>query len=70
MPMSRKAPWAVMLAVLFATSVLTGSITLAGTTGKLVGKVTNEKKEPLAGVNVRIESQRVGAVDALMSLVG
>ncbi len=59
--MLRKAPWAVML-VLLAASILTGSITLAGTTGKLVGKVTNEKKEPLAGVNVRIEAQRVGAV--------
>jgi outer membrane receptor protein involved in Fe transport len=35
---------------------------LAGTTGKLSGKVVNEKKEPLAGVNVRIEGQRLGAI--------
>jgi outer membrane receptor protein involved in Fe transport len=60
--MFQKTPWAVMMAMLFATSLLTGSISQAGTTGKLVGKVTNEKKEPLAGVNVRIEAQRVGAV--------
>ncbi|HET9327212.1 MAG TPA: TonB-dependent receptor [Candidatus Eisenbacteria bacterium] len=60
--MLHRAPRVVMLATLFATSVLTGSMTQAGTTGKLVGKVTNEKKEPLAGVNVRIEAQRVGAV--------
>jgi hypothetical protein len=34
----------------------------AGTTGKLTGKVTDEKKQPLAGVNVRIEGQRLGAI--------
>ena len=34
----------------------------AGTTGKLSGKVTNEKREPLPGVNVRIEGQRLGAI--------
>jgi outer membrane receptor protein involved in Fe transport len=33
----------------------------AGTTGKLSGRVINEKKEPLAGVNIRIEGQRLGA---------
>ena len=35
---------------------------IAGTTGKLSGKVINEKKEPLAGVNIRIEGQRLGAI--------
>ena len=35
---------------------------LAGTTGKLTGKITNEKKEPLPGVNIRIEGQRLGAI--------
>jgi outer membrane receptor protein involved in Fe transport len=34
----------------------------AGTTGKLSGRVTNEKKEPLTGANVRIEGQRLGAI--------
>ena len=34
----------------------------AGTTGKLTGVVTNEKKEPLPGVNVRIVGQRLGAL--------
>ncbi len=33
----------------------------AGTTGKLSGRIINEKKEPLAGVNIRIEGQRLGA---------
>ena len=34
----------------------------AGTTGKLSGVVTTEKKEPLPGVNVRIVGQRLGAI--------
>ncbi|HTQ45523.1 MAG TPA: TonB-dependent receptor, partial [Polyangiaceae bacterium] len=34
----------------------------AGTTGKITGHVQNEKKEPLPGVNVRIEGQRLGAI--------
>jgi len=34
----------------------------AGTTGKLSGVVTNDKKEPLPGVNVRIVGQRLGAL--------
>jgi len=34
----------------------------AGTTGKLAGRVLGEKKEPLPGVNVRIESLRLGTV--------
>ena len=47
-----------VLVALFAIS----SIALAGTTGKLTGKITNEKKEPLPGVNVTIEGQRLGAI--------
>lgn len=34
----------------------------AGTTGTLTGIVTNEKKEPLPGVNVRVVGQRLGAL--------
>ena len=60
--MLRKAPWAVVLAALVVASTIGAPCAIAGTTGKLSGKVTNEKGEPLAGVNVRIESQRVGAV--------
>ena len=37
-------------------------VALAGTTGKLTGVVRGEKKEPLAGVNVRIVGQRLGAI--------
>ena len=32
----------------------------AGTTGKLTGRVTDDKKQPLAGVNIRIEGLRLG----------
>src|SRR6185369_2812910 len=35
---------------------------LAGTTGKLTGHVTDDKKQPLAGVNVRVEGQRLGGI--------
>jgi len=37
-------------------------IAQSGTTGKLSGKVSNDKKEPLAGVNIRLEGQRLGAM--------
>ena len=35
---------------------------LAGTTGKLEGRVVDEKKQPLVGANVQIEGQRLGAI--------
>ncbi len=60
--MLRKAPWAVVVAAFIGAAVVAAPLALAGTTGKLVGKIRNEKKEPLAGVNVRIEGQRLGAV--------
>jgi outer membrane receptor protein involved in Fe transport len=47
-----------VMVALFAIS----SVALAGTTGKLTGKITNEKKEPLPGVNITIEGQRLGAI--------
>ena len=33
-----------------------------GTTGKLAGRIMDEKKQPLAGVNIRIEGQPLGAM--------
>jgi outer membrane receptor protein involved in Fe transport len=42
--------------------VLTVPVVIGGTTGKLTGKVINEKKEPLPGVNIRVEGQRLGAM--------
>src|SRR5262249_26014223 len=59
--MLRKAPWAVFftLAAMLLVGVPHG---FAGTTGKLSGRVVNDKKEPLAGVNIRVEGQRLGAV--------
>ncbi len=59
--MLRRFLWAIRLSVLAAVVVL-APIAVAGTTGKLSGRVLNEKKEPLAGVNVRIEGQRLGAI--------
>ena len=59
--MPRSLLWAIRLSVLAAVVALT-SLALAGTTGKLSGRVVNEKKEPLAGVNIRIDGQRLGAI--------
>lgn len=59
--MSRNAFRAVCLAALAVAMVLLAPPARAGTTGKLAGRVTNERKEPLAGVNVRIEGLRLGA---------
>ncbi len=42
--------------------VVLAPVALAGTTGKLSGRIVGDKKEPLAGVNVRIEGQRLGAI--------
>lgn len=60
--MRRSAVRYVSLVMGTALTVLMASSLWAGTTGKLSGKVVNEKKEPLIGVNVRIEGQRLGAV--------
>ena len=60
--MSRKAIRAPGLALLALAVALGASAAFAGTTGKIAGRVTNEKHEPLAGVNIRIEGQRLGGV--------
>lgn len=52
----------VMSLVVAAAVVVLPLIAFAGTTGTLSGVVTNEKKEPLPGVNVRIVGQRLGAM--------
>src|SRR5438105_5356726 len=54
-----RAAWLLLLGVAAALPI---PAAWAGTTGKLAGKVTNEKKEPLAGVNIRVEGQRLGAI--------
>ncbi len=46
---------------LAAAFVLGAPEARAGTTGKLAGRVVNEKKEPLMGANVRIDAMRMGA---------
>jgi len=60
--MLRRVHRASPLAILLIASLLVPLAALAGTTGKLTGRVTNEKKEPLAGVNIRIEGQHLGAL--------
>src|SRR5690242_17756272 len=60
--MSRNANRAGGLVLVALAAVLLAPSGWAGTTGKLTGRVLNEKKEPLAGVNIRIEGQRLGGV--------
>lgn len=60
--MLRTAPWARTLVAIALLGVCAPPWALAGTTGKLSGVVRNERKEPLAGVNVRVEGQRLGAI--------
>lgn len=59
--MPRSLLWAIRLAVVAAVVALV-PLAISGTTGKLSGRVVNEKKEPLPGVNVRLEGQRLGAI--------
>ena len=59
--MPRILLWAIRLTVASALLIL-ASLAMAGTTGKLSGRVLDEKKDPLASVNVRIEGQRLGAI--------
>ena len=59
--MSRSLPWAPRL-IAVAIALVLAVPALAGTTGKLTGRVVDEKKQPLAGVNVRIEGQRLGGI--------
>ena len=59
--MPRSLPWVRRLTAL-AVGLALALPAFAGTTGKLTGKVTDEKKQPLAGVNIRIEGQRLGAI--------
>ena len=50
--------WSIAAAIALAIALPA----LAGTTGKLTGRVTDDKKQPLAGVNVRVEGQRLGGI--------
>ena len=58
--MNRSSLWWRLTAV--AVGLALALPALAGTTGKLTGRVTDDKKQPLAGVNIRIEGQRLGAI--------
>src|SRR5262245_276967 len=59
--MPRSLPWVRRLTAV-AVGLALALPTFAGTTGKLTGRVMDEKKQPLAGVNVRLEGQRLGAI--------
>ncbi len=59
--MPRSLPWVRRLTAL-AVGLALALPAFAGTTGKLTGRVTDEKKQPLAGVNIRIDGQRLGAI--------
>src|SRR5215471_20243937 len=60
--MLSRAPRALAFAILLGALFLGALNAMAGTTGKLHGTITNDKKEPLVGVNVRVEGQRLGAM--------
>lgn len=57
-----RAPRAVGFVILLGALFLGALNVMAGTTGKLHGTVTSDKKEPLVGVNVRIEGLRLGVM--------
>src|SRR6266545_8118057 len=59
--MSRSPRWS-RFVVAAALALAVASPALAGTTGKLTGRVVDEKKQPLPGVNVRVEGQRLGGI--------
>ena len=59
--MPRSSRWG-RLAVAAAIALAIALPALAGTTGKLSGRVVDDKKQPLAGVNVRVEGQRLGGI--------
>jgi outer membrane receptor protein involved in Fe transport len=59
--MPRSLPWVRRLTAI-AVGLALAVAAQAGTTGKLTGRVVDEKKQPLAGVNIRIEGQRLGAI--------
>ena len=60
--MHRNVHRAIPLVFAAAAGLLLASSVLAGTTGKLTGVVRSDKKEPLAGVNIRVIGQRLGAI--------
>ena len=59
--MPRTLQWTLRSLVMAGVLAL-ASLALAGTTGKLSGRVLDDQKKPLPGVNVRIEGQRLGAI--------
>lgn len=59
--MLRSHQWVRRLAAV-AVAVALALPAFAGTTGKLTGRITDDRKQPLAGVNVRIEGQRLGGI--------
>jgi len=60
--MSRNAFRAASLAAIAAFLLLLVPLAWAGTTGTLRGRVVGDKGEPLVGVNIRLEGQRLGAL--------
>jgi len=58
---SRSPRWRRSL-VAAALGLAVGAPALAGTTGRLIGRIVDENQQPLAGVDVRIEGQRLGGI--------
>ncbi len=59
--MPSSIPWVRRITAL-AVALVLAVPAFAGTTGKLTGRIVDEKKQPLPGVNIRIEGQRLGGI--------
>lgn len=54
--------WGVLCAITVLALASVAGVGVAGTTGKLTGRVLNQKKEPLTGVNVIVVGMPLGGV--------
>src|SRR5712691_4506764 len=53
--------WTLFLGVLSGVMLMIGNPVFAGTTGKIVGKATDENKQPLPGVTIIVVGTSRGA---------
>ncbi|MBI5215304.1 MAG: TonB-dependent receptor [Ignavibacteriae bacterium] len=61
------------LVILFLFSTFAGSLLFAGNTGKIIGRVVDERNEPLMGVNILVVGTTRGAVsdmDGKYAIIG
>ena len=61
-PTASRRPIALAWLLTLGAASLFAALASAGTTGKITGRVADAKKQPLAGVNVMLIGQRLGAM--------